>query len=66
MQEIKRAALIKRASELLSDGTADRVLGWKAGEFDYDVTPAVFHSAEELEKLYSGSGSIPNSRKASW
>lgn len=50
MQEINRAALIKRASELLSDGTADRVLGWKAGEFDYDVTPAVFHSAEELEK----------------
>ena len=50
MQEINRAALIKRASELLSDGTADRVLGWKAGEFDYDVTPAVFHSVEELEK----------------
>ena len=50
MQEINRAALIKRASELLSDGTADRVLGWKDGEFDYDVTPAVFHSAEELEK----------------
>ena len=50
MQEINRAALVKRASELLSDGTADRVLGWKAGECDYDVTPAVFHSAEELEK----------------
>ena len=50
MQEINRAALVKRASELLSDGTADRVLGWKAGEIDYDITPAVFNSSEELEK----------------
>lgn len=50
MQEINRAALVKRASELLSDGTADRVLGWKAGELDYDITPAVFNSSEELEK----------------
>ena len=50
MQEINRAALVKRASELLSDGTADRVLGWKAGEFDYAITPAVFNSSEELEK----------------
>ena len=50
MQEINRAALVKRASELLSDGTADRVLGWKAGEFYYDITPAVFNSSEELEK----------------
>lgn len=49
MQEINRAALVKRASELLSDGTADIVLGWKAGEFDYDITPAVFNSSEELE-----------------
>lgn len=49
MQEINRAALVKRASELLSEGTADRVLGWKAGEFDYDITPAVFNSSEELE-----------------
>ena len=24
------------------------MLGWKAGEFDYDITPAVFHSAQEL------------------
>ena len=49
MQEINRAALVKRASELLSDGTADRALGWKAGEFDYDITPPVFNSSEELE-----------------
>ena len=50
MQEISRDILVKRACELLSDGTVDRVLGWKAGEFAYDVTPAVFRSGEELEE----------------
>lgn len=49
MQEIKREVLINKAKELLTDGTVDRVLGWKAGEFDYDVTPAVFNSADEIE-----------------
>ena len=52
MQEITRDMLVKRACELLSDGTADRVLGWKAGEFAYDVTPAVFKSCEELEEAF--------------
>ena len=37
-----------RAAELLANGTVDRVLGWKAGDFMYDITPAVFHSVEEL------------------
>ena len=50
MQEIKREALVERASELLKNGIADRVFGWKRGEFDYDVTPAVFRSEEELKK----------------
>lgn len=50
MQEIKREILISKACELLEKGTVDRVLGWKAGEFDYDVTPAVFKSSEELSK----------------
>ena len=49
MQEIKREALVSKAAALLADGTVTRVLGWKAGEFAYDVTPAVFHSAAELE-----------------
>ena len=49
MQELKREILINKAKELLENGTADRVLGWKAGEFDYDVTPAVFKGADELE-----------------
>lgn len=50
MQEVKREVLVSKASELLKNGTVDRVLGWKAGEFDYDITPAVFHTDEELEQ----------------
>ncbi len=48
MQEIMK----KRASELLRDGTVTRVLGWKSGEFVYDITPAVFESAEEVENEF--------------
>ena len=41
MREIKEK-ILARAKELIADGTVDRVIGWKAGEFVYDVTPAVF------------------------
>ena len=46
MQERVKA----KAIELLESGV--RVLGWKAGEFFYDVTPAVFTSREEIEKEF--------------
>ena len=49
MQAILRETLVEKAKALLADGTVDRVIGWKAGEFAYDLTPAVFHSAEEVE-----------------
>ena len=39
----------QKAIELLENGTVDRVLGWKTGEFFYDLTPAVFTSREEAE-----------------
>ena len=43
--------LIKdKAIALLKDGTVTRVLGWKRGEFFYDVLPAVFETPEEIEK----------------
>ncbi len=48
MQEITREILVQKATDLLANGTVDRVLGWKRGEFDYDVTPAVFTTAEAL------------------
>ncbi|MCD8218854.1 MAG: 4Fe-4S dicluster domain-containing protein [Ruminococcus sp.] len=44
--------MMKRASELLADGTVSRVLGWKNGEFVYDPTPAVFKSVEALEESF--------------
>ena len=44
-----QAVMEKRALELLANGTVNRVLGWTAGEFVYDVTPAVFETAEEVQ-----------------
>ena len=46
MQEMMK----QKALSLLADGTVTRVLGWKKGDFVYDITPAVFESAEEVEK----------------
>lgn len=48
MQKITRDVLVSKASELLNSGTVNRVLGWKNGEFDYDVTPGIFRTADEL------------------
>ncbi len=50
MQTITREQLIDKAVSLLENGTVSSVLGWARGEFDYDVTPAVFGNADELKK----------------
>ncbi|MBQ6789660.1 MAG: 4Fe-4S dicluster domain-containing protein [Clostridia bacterium] len=50
MQKITRDALIEKAAALLENGTVSAVLGWKRGEFDYDVTPAVFNSIDEMKE----------------
>ena len=42
--------LKNRLVELLESGAVTRVLGWAKGEFEEDLTPAVFTSKEELEK----------------
>ena len=49
MQEITREALVAKASELFENGTVDRMLGWKKGEFSYDVTPGVFTAQDEVK-----------------
>ena len=49
MQKVTRDQLIEKASALLSSGTVSAVLGWGKGEFDYDVTPRIFSSVEELQ-----------------
>ena len=48
MQEMMK----KKAIELLQSGEVARVLGWKKGEFDNDITPAVFESVEEIENEF--------------
>ncbi len=48
MQEMMK----KRAIELMQSGEVSRVLGWKKGEFDYDITPAVFESVEEIQNEF--------------
>ncbi len=45
-------AMITRAKELLSDGTVNRVLGWRRGQFAYDITPDTFISAEDLDEAF--------------
>ena len=50
MQKVSREQLIALSSELLSNGTVSSVLGWAKGEFDYDVTPKMFNSVEELNE----------------
>ena len=52
MQEINREILVNKALELLENGTVDRVLGWKTGEFCYDVTPAVFENKEDINENF--------------
>ena len=52
MQEINREILINKAEELLKSNKVDRVLGWKTGEFCYDITPAVFESKEEINENF--------------
>ena len=49
MQKITREQLVEKAVALLNDGTVSCVLGWSKGEFDYDVTPAMFNNEEELK-----------------
>ncbi len=52
MQELNRDVLVEKAVSLLSSGKVTKVLGWKSGEFDYDVTPAVFTDVEDLQKNF--------------
>ena len=52
MQKITCESLIEKACELIENGTVSRVIGWKKGEFDYDLTPAVFANADEIKKNF--------------
>ena len=53
MQQITQDYLANKAKELLNSGICSRVFGWKRGEFDYDLTPAVFTTAEQIATFIS-------------
>ena len=48
--------MINRAKELLSDGTVNRVLGWRRGDMSYNPEPSYFETAEDLDAnfVYNG------------
>ena len=47
-----REMIKAKAIALLENNTVNRVLGWKAGEFFYDLTPAIFESREEIKNTF--------------
>ena len=51
--------LIKRAKELLADGTVVRVLGWKAGDLAFNPEPAYFETPESLEDFAMMDFAVP-------
>lgn len=51
MQKIKREVLIERARQLIASGEVSSVLGWREGEFFYDVSPSFFESADDLQNF---------------
>ena len=47
--------LIRRAKELLGDGTVVRVMGWRKGDMSFNPEPALFESEDSLsEFVYDG------------
>ena len=64
MQKITTEQLVEKAAELLESGKVASVLGWEKGEYDYDVTPGIFGSIEEMkEKFVYGDFSAANLSK---
>lgn len=52
MQKLTCDQLQAKAIELLNAGTVTRVLGWRKGEFFYDLTPFVFTDANDIKENF--------------
>ena len=50
MQKVNSEMLLQKAIELLNNGTVSSVLGWRKGEFDYDITPTLFKDEKNLRE----------------
>ena len=48
--------MINRAKELLSDGTVNRVLGWRRGDMSYEPEPSYFETAVVLDANFVSNG----------
>lgn len=46
------AALLEKAKAVLASGKAQKVVAWRRGLFDDDISPSVFKSVEDLEKNF--------------
>ena len=46
---VSEKAMKAKASSMLSSGEVTRVIGWRKGLFDSDVSPSVFRSASDVE-----------------
>lgn len=55
--------VIARAKELFFSGEVRRVLGWERGEFQHERIPALYETAEQLEKLVYDEYCGPNLSK---
>jgi len=52
MQKISRDIIVDKAISMLQNGEVQVVLGHRAGEFAYDVTPSVFTDAEDIKENF--------------
>ena len=71
MQKITKDALIEVAKKLLDNGTVSKVLGWKKGEFSYDVTPFIKPGKKQTMEVLvckeSANASVNSAeRRADW
>ena len=56
MQKVSREILVDKAISLLNQGVVKAVFGWRKGEFDYDVTPAVFTTEKDIKENFVFNG----------
>ncbi len=52
MQKISRDVLVEKAVSMLESGEVCSVLGWRKGEFDYDISPAVFTDKDDIKNNF--------------
>ncbi|MBE6345090.1 MAG: 4Fe-4S ferredoxin [Spirochaetaceae bacterium] len=52
MYEGINTAMLAKAKEMLASGNVNRVIGWQKGLFEYDITPAIFENAEEMDSSF--------------